>query len=39
VPVLIRDGEPRLAFALKSDNFGGDDFFERAVEMLEGGAT
>ena len=39
VPVLIRDGEPRLAFALKSGNFGGDDFFARAVEMLKGGAT
>ena len=39
VPVLVRDGEPRLAFALKSGNFGGDDFFARAVEMLTGGAT
>jgi uncharacterized protein YgbK (DUF1537 family) len=36
VPVLISDGEPRLAFALKSGNFGGDDFFARAVEILKG---
>jgi uncharacterized protein YgbK (DUF1537 family) len=39
VPVLIRNGEPRLAFALKSGNFGGDEFFARAVGMLKGGAT
>ena len=39
VPVLISDGEPRLAFALKSGNFGGDDFFARAVEMLKGGTA
>jgi 3-dehydrotetronate 4-kinase len=39
VPVLVRDGKPRLAFALKSGNFGGDDFFARAVEMLKAGAT
>jgi uncharacterized protein YgbK (DUF1537 family) len=38
VPVLILDGEPRLAFALKSGNFGADDFFERALDMLKGGA-
>ena len=36
VPVLISDGKPRLAFALKAGNFGGDDFFARAVEMLKG---
>jgi uncharacterized protein YgbK (DUF1537 family) len=36
VPVLIRNGEPRLAFALKSGNFGADDFFARAVGMLTG---
>ena len=39
VPVLISDSEPRLAFALKSGNFGGDDFFARAVETLKGGAV
>ena len=39
VPVLVRDGEPRLAFALKSGNFGGDDFFATAVEMLKGGSA
>jgi uncharacterized protein YgbK (DUF1537 family) len=39
VPVLIRGGEPRLAFALKSGNFGEDDFFARAVEMLKGEAN
>ncbi len=27
-------GEPRLALALKSGNFGSDDFFQRALEML-----
>jgi uncharacterized protein YgbK (DUF1537 family) len=39
VPVLVRDGEPGLAFALKSGNFGADDFFERALDMLKGGAS
>ncbi len=38
VPVLILDGEPRLAFALKSGNFGADDFFERALDVLKGDA-
>jgi len=38
VPVLVLDGEPRLALALKSGNFGADDFFERALNMLKGGA-
>lgn len=33
VPELILDGQPRLAFALKSGNFGADDF-----GMLGGGA-
>jgi uncharacterized protein YgbK (DUF1537 family) len=37
VPVLILDGEPRLVFALKSGNFGSDDFFERALDMLKVG--
>ncbi|MEP6567650.1 MAG: 3-oxo-tetronate kinase [Mesorhizobium sp.] len=36
VPVLILDGKPRLAFALKSGNFGADDFFERALDVLKG---
>jgi hypothetical protein len=27
-------GEGRLSLVLKSGNFGGDDFFERAVDML-----
>lgn len=36
VPVLLREGEPRVAFALKSGNFGADDFFERAIDMLKG---
>jgi uncharacterized protein YgbK (DUF1537 family) len=37
IPVLILDGEPRLAFALKSGNFGADDFFARSLDMLKGG--
>lgn len=37
VPALILDGPPRLLLALKSGNFGADDFFERALNMLEGG--
>lgn len=36
VPALLLDGEPRLALALKSGNFGGDDFFSRAVAILGG---
>lgn len=36
VPVLILDGGPRLVFALKSGNFGADDFFERALDRLKG---
>ena len=39
VPVLIFDGKPRLAFALKSGNFGADDFFERALDTLKGRAS
>ena len=31
-------GEPRLALALKSGNFGGDDFLARALRVLEGTA-
>ena len=36
VPALVLDGKPRLALALKSGNFGADDFFERALDMLKG---
>ena len=39
VPVLILDGKPRLAFALKSGNFGADDFFERALDVLKGSVS
>ncbi|MEO5756685.1 MAG: 3-oxo-tetronate kinase [Mesorhizobium sp.] len=39
VPALVLDGKPRLAFALKSGNFGADDFFERALAVLGGDAT
>ena len=38
VPVLTTRDEPRLALALKSGNFGGVDFFEKALRMLEGEA-
>jgi uncharacterized protein YgbK (DUF1537 family) len=38
VPVLVLDGLPKLAFALKSGNFGADDFFERALDMPRGDA-
>jgi len=34
VPWTESAGEPRLALALKSGNFGGEDFFRRALEML-----
>ena len=36
VPALATAGEPRLALALKSGNFGGDDFLARALAVLEG---
>ena len=35
VPWTTSVGEPRLALALKSGNFGGDEFFLNAIEMLE----
>jgi uncharacterized protein YgbK (DUF1537 family) len=35
VPWTESLGEPRLALALKSGNFGGEDFFHTALEMLE----
>jgi len=34
VPWTVGEDEPRLCLALKSGNFGGDDFFEKAVRML-----
>lgn len=34
VPWTYSQAEPRLALALKSGNFGGEDFFLRALEML-----
>jgi uncharacterized protein YgbK (DUF1537 family) len=36
VPALATTGEPRLALALKSGNFGGEDFLARALAVLEG---
>jgi 3-dehydrotetronate 4-kinase len=35
VPWTMSLGEPRIALALKSGNFGADDFFERALAMIE----
>jgi uncharacterized protein YgbK (DUF1537 family) len=35
VPWTILDGPPRVGLALKSGNFGGPDFFERALAMTE----
>lgn len=35
VPALATGDNPRLAFALKSGNFGQDDFFERSLKVLE----
>ncbi len=35
VPVLATNGDPVLGLALKSGNFGGTDFFERALEAME----
>jgi uncharacterized protein YgbK (DUF1537 family) len=34
VPWTVTEDEPRLCLALKSGNFGDDDFFEKAVRML-----
>jgi len=34
VPWTLSDGEPAIALALKSGNFGAIDFFARALEML-----
>ena len=35
VPATLSYGEPRLALALKSGNFGGPDFFTEALEALQ----
>jgi uncharacterized protein YgbK (DUF1537 family) len=35
VPWTVSLGDPSLALALKSGNFGGPDFFLRAFEVLE----
>jgi uncharacterized protein YgbK (DUF1537 family) len=37
VPCTLTLGEPRIALALKSGNFGADDFFGRALAMLAQG--
>jgi uncharacterized protein YgbK (DUF1537 family) len=34
VPATLAYGEPRIALALKSGNFGGPDFFRQAIEAL-----
>jgi len=34
VPWTVTEDEPRLCLALKSVNFGDDDFFEKSVRML-----
>jgi uncharacterized protein YgbK (DUF1537 family) len=39
VPWTMSLGEPRLALALKSGNFGAPDFFTRAFSVLSEGAT
>ena len=39
VPRLLSVGEPKLAMALKSGNFGHAGFFSEALAMLEGGKT
>ncbi|WP_397449160.1 3-oxo-tetronate kinase [Pseudomonas sp. NA-150] len=38
VPATISHGEQTLALALKSGNFGGRDFFSKALKQLAGGA-
>jgi uncharacterized protein YgbK (DUF1537 family) len=35
VPVLVSEGTPRLALALKSGNFGAPDFFAKALATLD----
>jgi len=38
VPATVSGGDKPLALALKSGNFGGRDFFEKALKQLAGGA-
>jgi uncharacterized protein YgbK (DUF1537 family) len=35
VPATLAIGEPQLALALKSGNFGGEDFFTKALDHLK----
>ena len=37
VPALRAAGAPPIALALKSGNFGAEDFFEKAFRVLAGG--
>lgn len=39
VPVLSLDGAERIALALKSGNFGAEDFFAKALSMMAGART
>lgn len=36
VPALVHEGEPTLALALKSGNFGAPDFFAKALAVMDG---
>lgn len=36
VPALVHEGEPSLALALKSGNFGAPDFFSKALAVIDG---
>lgn len=36
VPALVHEGEPSLALALKSGNFGAPDFFAKALAVMDG---
>jgi uncharacterized protein YgbK (DUF1537 family) len=38
VPALRSEGDDKMALALKSGNFGSEDFFEKALARLEAGA-
>jgi uncharacterized protein YgbK (DUF1537 family) len=35
VPALVHEGEPTLALALKSGNFGAPDFFAKALAVMD----
>ena len=39
VPALAAEGRRRMNLALKSGNFGADDFFAKALSMLKGSLT